>query len=109
MPSHTAHQRCLRTLTPPPAAPGQVAEAVASQMLTINTNSRYLSPELNAYVADLVSIFPDPLKVGGARLPRPGVPSAPPPPHKVWSSRGQQKPVVCFAGGVPGDLGQRGQ
>jgi 4-aminobutyrate aminotransferase-like enzyme len=39
----------------------RVAEAVATQMAILQTNSRYLYPHLPQYAARLASLFPDPL------------------------------------------------
>jgi hypothetical protein len=45
------------------SCPLQVAAAIAAQLCRVNTNSRYLSSELNAYCEELTHTLPDPLKV----------------------------------------------
>jgi hypothetical protein len=41
----------------------QVAAAVSAQLFRVNTNSRYLSAELNTYIQELTDTLPHPLQV----------------------------------------------
>jgi 4-aminobutyrate aminotransferase-like enzyme len=41
----------------------RVVEAVARQLSLLNTNTRYLQPQLTEYADELIALFPDPLSV----------------------------------------------
>lgn len=56
-----AHQ-CTHHLLAP-AAPAAVANAAATQLMTLNTNSRYLHPNIVNYSKRLAATMPEPLSV----------------------------------------------
>lgn len=52
-----------------PVGSAQVVQAIATQLATLNTNSRYLHSGMCTYAEELTVTFPDPLSVSAVPVP----------------------------------------